>query len=158
MNLVSFSYSGQALADCMRAKIYRLEAELLERPQVDCPVRHIFRPGEYEREMTIPPMTVISGAVHTTEHLVKLVKGTIEVLTDDGIKVLRAPCEFISKPGMKRVGRTFDEEVIWSTVHENPDECRDLDVIVARISTSKNSELLGNRPALKNEVQKCLLG
>lgn len=125
---------------------------MLAQPQTDCPVRHRFTPGVYEREMTIPPMTAIVGAVHTTQHLVRLVKGHIEVLTENGIELLQAPCEFMSAPGIKRIGRTFDEEVVWTTVHDNPDNCTDLDVIVARISTSKNCELLGNRPALKEDA------
>jgi hypothetical protein len=83
-------------------------------------------------------------------------KGTIEVLTDEGIKILSAPCEFVSRPGIKRIGRTFDDEVIWTTIHDNPDNCTDMDVIVERISTSKNCELLGNRPELK-EVKTCHL-
>lgn len=158
MNLVSFSYSGQALADCMLARVYRLEAALLERPQRDCPVRDTFRPGEWEREMTIPPWTVLTGAVHTSRHLVRIVSGAIEVMTPEGLKWLRAPCEFVSEPGIKRAGRTFEEKCVFTNVFDNPDDCQDLDVLVERVSTSKNCELLGNRPALKNEVQKCLLG
>lgn len=156
MNIVSFTYSGLIKRKQLIDKIYRLEAELLKGPQVDCPVEHTFLPQIYERKMTIPPWTVISGAVHTTEHLVRLEKGVIEVLTDEGIKVLSAPCEFISRPGIKRIGRTFDCEVIWTTIHDNPDDCTDMDIIVDRISTSKNCELLGNRPALE-EVKTCHL-
>lgn len=158
MNLVSFTYSGKALAEGMRAKIDRFEAALRARPQVDCPVEHIFRPGEYERVMTIPPWTQLVGAEHTTEHVFRLVAGAIEVMMDDGIVMLRAPCEFVAGPGLKRVGRTWEEGAIVANVFANPDDCQDLDIIVERISTSKNCELLGNRPALKNEVQSWLLG
>lgn len=157
MNLISFTYSGCALAAGMRAKIHRLDEQLRLRPQVDCPVRHIFRPGEYERVMTIPPMTVIVGAEHTTQHLVRLVSGSIEVMTETGLVFLRAPYEFISEPGIQRVGRTFEEGAVITNVFANPDDCEDLDVIVERISTSKNCELMGNRPALNNEVEKWLL-
>lgn len=157
MNLVSFTYSGTALAAGMLARIYRLEAALLERPQRECPVRDIFRPGEWEREMTIPPWTVLTGAVHTTRHLVRIVSGAIEVMTPEGLKLLSAPCEFMSEPGIKRAGRTFGEGCVFANVFANPDDCEDLDVLVERVSTSKNCELLGNRPALKNEVKSWLL-
>lgn len=157
MNLISFSYSGKALAAGMRAKIYRLEAALLERPQVDCPVRDIFRPGEWEREMTIPPWTVLTGAVHTTRHLVRVISGAMEVMTPEGLVWVSAPYEFWSEPGIKRAGRTFGEACVFANVFANPDDCQDLDVLVERVSTSKNCELLGNRPALKTEVEKWLL-
>jgi hypothetical protein len=160
MNLVSFNYSG-ALAprEALRARIYALEAALLEAPQTDCPVVHHYAPGVYVREMHVPPFTVLTGAVHKTEHLAMLVKGRIEVLTEDGLQVLEAPCTLLSRPGIKRVGRTFEEGAVWSTVHANPDDCRDMDVIVERLCTSKNSELLGNRLAAltnTNEGAKCL--
>lgn len=160
MHLVSFNYSG-ALAprEQLLARIYALEAEILEQPQTDCPVVHHYAPGVYVREMTVPPFTVLTGAVHKTEHLAMLIQGRIEVLTEDGLQVLEAPCTILSRPGIKRVGRTFEEGAIWSTIHANPDDCRDMDVIVERLCTSKNNELLGNRPAAignNNEVQKCL--
>lgn len=157
MSLIAFTYSGKALADGMLAKIYRLEAALFERPQVDCPVRNTFRPGEYEREMTIPPWTVLTGAVHTTRHLVRVVSGAIEVSTPEGLKMLRAPCEFISEAGVKRAGRTFAEPCVFANVFANPDDCQDLDVLVERLTTSKNNDLLGNRPALMNGVEPWLL-
>ena len=157
MNLVSFTYSGKALADGMLAKIYRLEAAMLERPQVDCPVAHGFRPGEFERAMYVPPWTIVTGAVHTTRHLVRVIAGVIEVMTPEGLKMLHAPCEFWSDPGIKRAGRTFKEGCIFANVFANPDDCQDIDVLVERVSTSKNCELLGNRPALKNEVGSWLL-
>lgn len=160
MNLTSVSYSGDlAPRATLRRRIYDLEAEILTQPQVDCPVAHHYAPGIYVREMRIPPFTVLTGAVHTTEHLAMLVQGRIEVLTEDGLQVLEAPCTLLSRPGIKRVGRTFEEGAIWSTIHANPDDCRDMDVIVERLCTSKNSELLGNRPALNNsnEGEPCLL-
>ena len=161
MVLTEFTYSG-ALAprEELRARIFALEAELLQQPQVDCPVVHHYAPGIYVREMHVPPWTVLTGAVHKTEHLAMLIKGRIEVLTEDGLQVLEAPCTILSRPGIKRLGRTFDEGAIWSTIHANPDDCRDMDVIVERLCTSKNSELLGNRPAAlnnTNEVPACHL-
>ena len=159
MHVVAFNYSG-ALAprEELRARIYALEAALLEQPQKDCPVVHHYAPGVYVREMRVPPWTVLTGAVHKTEHLAMLIQGRIEVLTEDGLQILEAPCTLLSRPGIKRVGRTFEEGAIWSTIHANPDDCRDMDAIVERLCTSKNSELLGNRPALNNtnEGQKCL--
>lgn len=159
MVLAEFTYSGTlAPREALRARIYALEAELLEQPQVDCPVVHHYAPGVYVREMAVPPFTVLTGAVHKTEHLAVLLQGRIEVLTEDGLEMLEAPCTILSRPGIKRVGRTFEEGAIWSTIHANPDDCRDMDEIVARLCTTPNSELLGNRLAAikNNEGPKCL--
>jgi hypothetical protein len=157
---IGCSYSGVlAPREQLRARIYDLEDELRQLPQTDCPVVHHYAPGIYVREMTVPPWTVLTGAVHKTEHLAMLIKGRIEVLTEDGLQVLEAPCTILSRPGIKRVGRTFEEGAVWSTIHANPDDCRDMDVLVERLCTSKNSELLGNRAALNNtnEEKPCLL-
>jgi hypothetical protein len=158
MNISKVTYGGLLAVPpkVMIDKIYRIEEEILQMDQVDCPVKHTFTPGVYAREMTIPPWTILTGAVHKTEHLCIISKGKIEVLTENGMTVIEAPCTFVSKPGIKRVGRTFDTEVIWTTIHDNPDNGMDMDVIVERISTSKNCELLGNRTALK-EDKKCHL-
>lgn len=152
MHLAKFTYSGQLdTREAFRSRIYALEAAILEKPQVDCPVAHHYLPGIYVREMTVPPWTVLTGAVHKTEHFSMLVKGRIEVLTEGGFQVLEAPCTVLSTAGIKRVGRTFAEGAVWSTIHENPDDCRDMDEIVDRLCTTPNNELLGNRPALNNK-------
>ncbi len=157
MNIVSFTYSGKALSDCMMSKILRLEKQLMLLPQVECPIRHTFRPGEYEREMTIPAWTVLSGAEHTVPHIFRLVSGMIEVMTPEGIKMIAAPYEFLSGPGIKRIGRTFDEPAVVVNIFENMDDCEDLDIIIPRICTSKNCDLLENSKMLKNEVKSWLL-
>jgi hypothetical protein len=160
MNLTSVSYSGELDArSTLRRQIFALEAAILEKEQRDCPVVHHYAPGVYVREMRVPPWTVLTGAIHKTEHLAMLIQGRIEVLTEDGLQVLEAPCTILSRPGIKRVGRTFEEGATWSTVHANPDDCRDMDVIVERLCTTPNSELLGNRVAAltnTNEVPLCL--
>lgn len=160
MNLTSVSYSGELDARAtLRRQIFALEAAILEQEQRDCPVVHHYAPGVYVREMQIPPYTVLTGAIHKTEHLAMLIQGRIEVLTEDGLQVLEAPCTILSRPGIKRVGRTFEEGATWSTIHANPDDCRDMDEIVGRLCTTPNSELLGNRVATltnTNEVPLCL--
>lgn len=160
MNLTALTYSGTlAPRATLRRRIYDLEAALLEAPQTDCPVVNHYAPGVYVREMRVPPFTVLTGAVHKTEHLAMLIQGRIEVLTEDGLQILEAPATLLSRPGIKRVGRTFEEGATWSTVHANPDDCRDMDVIVERLCTTPNSELLGNRLAAitnTNEGALCL--
>lgn len=86
-----------------RQQILDIERFILECPQVETPTTHYFSPGIYAREMFIPAGTVLTGAVHKTEHLVQFV-GDITVLTDGGMQRLTGRHTFTSKPGAKRVG------------------------------------------------------
>jgi len=124
---------GFAVALPMIEKVKALQAELLKMPQADIVTTHTFLPGVYERAVTIPAWTVLTGAEHKTSYRVRLEKGTIAVNTDDGVKILTAPCEFESKAGMQRAGRVFDEEVVWIDVYDNPDNCTDLAVLEERL-------------------------
>jgi hypothetical protein len=86
-----------------RAQIERLEAYILQMPQVETPTSHYFAPGLYAREMFIPAGTVLTGAVHKTEHMAQFT-GDITVWTEDGMKRLTGRHTFVSKAGAKRVG------------------------------------------------------
>jgi hypothetical protein len=117
----------------LTGKVRALEAELLKMPQADVITEHTFTPGFYERKITIPPWTVLTGAEHKTDYHVRLEKGTIAVNTEDGVKVLTAPLEFLSKAGIQRAGRVFEDEVVWVDVYDNPDDCTDLAVLEDRL-------------------------
>lgn len=86
-----------------REQILDIERYILQCPQVETPIRHYFSPGIYAREMFIPAGTVLTGAVHKTEHI-SLFVGDITVLTDGGMQRLTGHHTFVSKPGAKRVG------------------------------------------------------
>jgi len=121
--------SDFTLALSMPGKVKALEAELLKMPQADIVTEHTFLPGVYERKITIPPWTVLTGAAHKTDYHVRLEKGTIAVNTDDGVKTFTAPFDFSAKAGMQRAGRVFEEEVVWVDVYDNPDNCTNLAVL-----------------------------
>jgi hypothetical protein len=141
---------GFEIAVPMAEKVKALQNELLKMPQANIVTTHKFLPGVYERAVTIPAWTVLTGAEHKTSYRVRLEKGTIAVNTDTGIKVLTAPCEFESKAGMQRAGRVFDEEVVWVDVYDNPDNCTDLAVLEDRLYVVPECGLADSR----NEVQK----
>ena len=48
-------------------KVLALQDELLKLPQANIITEHIFKPGVYERKITIPPWTVLTGAEHLTD-------------------------------------------------------------------------------------------
>jgi hypothetical protein len=107
-------------------KVLALENELLKMPQADIVTEHNFLPGVYERKITIPAWTVLTGAAHKTDYCVRLEKGTIAVNTEDGVKTFTGPFEFAACAGLQRAGRVFDEEVVWVDIYANPDDCRDI--------------------------------
>ncbi len=135
----------------MLEMVCRLEVELLKMPQSNIKTEHKFSPGTYERTIIIPPWTVLTGAEHKTPYSVRLEKGTIAVNTDDGVKVLTAPCEFLAPAGVKRVGRVFQDEVVWTDIYENKDDCKDLSIIEGRLYVVPDCGLGENRVALMIE-------
>ena len=117
----------------MTGKVLALQNELLKMPQANIVTEHIFKPGVYERKITIPAWTVLTGAEHKTPYHVRVEKGTIAVNTDDGVKVFTGPCGFPAKAGMQRAGRVFEDEVVWVDVYDNPDDCIDLAILEDRL-------------------------
>lgn len=142
-----------ALELSMNQKVKALEYELLAMPQADITTTHTFLPGVYERVITVPAWTVLTGAEHKTPYRVRLEKGTIAVNTDDGVKVLTAPCEFDAAAGMQRAGRVFDEEVVWVDIYDNPDNCTDLAVLEDRLYVVPECGLADSR----TDAQKALI-
>jgi hypothetical protein len=117
----------------MRESVERLEGVLLQMPQADIKTTHVFKDGVYERAITVPPWTVLTGAEHRTPYKVRLEQGAIAVNTDYDVHILQAPYEFDAPAGVKRVGRVFDETVVWVDVYDNPDNCTDIPTLEARL-------------------------
>lgn len=136
-----------------RAHVQRLEEAISKMPQVECPVWHHFAPGLYARKMLIRKGTVLTGAVHKTEHLC-IISGDIEVTTDEGVKrITDAHAILSSKPGAKRAGYAH-EDTYWTTVHAT--EETDLDKLVEELTESTNQELLGgseNKQLIANRLE-----
>lgn len=120
--------------------VNRLEAEISQMNQVECPVWHHFAPGLYARCMLIPARTVLTGAVHKTEHLC-IVSGDIDVTTDVGVRRITHPHTIISsKPGTKRAGFAH-ADTFWTTIHATDET--DLDKLVEELVEATTQQLLG---------------
>lgn len=130
--MITVTY-GKGFGLTTTEKVTALQNELLKMPQADIVTTHTFLPGAYERSIAIPAWTVLTGAEHKTPYRVRLEKGTIAVNTDDGVKILTAPCEFEARAGMQRAGRVYDEDVIWVDIYDNPDNCTDLAILEDRL-------------------------
>lgn len=91
------------------------ESFMLDLPQVECPVVHHFGPGIYIREVTIPAGTIAVGHAQRYEQLNILLRGSVAVVNDGEVKVLRAPLIFTGPPGRK-VGYVI-EDAVWQNVY-----------------------------------------
>jgi len=118
----------------------KLQVDLSKLPQLDLKVNHIFAPGIYIRELSIPKNVVVIGKTHKTEHLNTILQGRCKVTINGSIKYLTAPCTFISKKGSKKVIEAL-EDTLWSTIH--PTNETDLDKLENLLIDSKmDNELI----------------
>ena len=125
---------GRALSQKeSRELIVKMQERLLEMDQAEIVTYHCFKPGVYERTIKVPPWTVLTGAAHKTAYKVKLERGVIAVNTESGVKVLIGPCEFDVEAGFQRAGRVYEEEVVWTDIYANPDNCRNIDELERRL-------------------------
>jgi len=131
--LPMFANMGLAKIDVTPDKIIKLQDELLQMEQANIVTEHTFMPNVYERKITIPPWCVLTGAAHKTDYKVRLEKGTIAVNIGTEVKILTAPCEFDACAGEQRVGRVFEDEVVWVDIYANPDNCKDIAVLEDRL-------------------------
>lgn len=82
-----------------------------------CTVRHIFAPGCYAREITMPEGMAIIGKIHRHAHVNVISAGHVRVLTEHGgCEEFKAPCTFVSQPGTKRLVYIL-EDTVWTTIH-----------------------------------------
>lgn len=160
--MLTVTYSGmlrrQLSPEALRARIFDLERVMLAADMhADCPVRNLFSPGQYRREVTIPAGVLLIGAEHKTRHLNILSRGRIVVWTETGMRELVAPFEFWSEPGTKRAGYAIEESV-WTTVHENPDNETDLEVLCKQLTTAQFADLMENRNRIEVSKERPCLG
>jgi len=80
------------------------------------PVKHSFADGCYIREIFNPANELLVTKIHKKEHPFFLMQGEMSILTEDGIKHLKAPYNGITKPGTKRIIYTHSD-CIFVTVH-----------------------------------------
>jgi len=85
------------------------------------PLKHTIVGGLYIREIFMPKGQLISTGIHKKEHPYFILQGDVSVLTDEGIKRIKAPYNNITKPGTKRL-IFIHEDTIWITVHATEKE------------------------------------
>lgn len=113
-----------------REKIQQLQDAMLE-IRSDMPdAEHFFAPGMYVRKLVIPAGMLVVGKTHKFSHPMMVLKGKAEVITEFDRTIVEAGHVSISQPGAKRVVLAI-EETVFVTVHHNPDDVQDLEIIEA---------------------------
>lgn len=122
----------------IRAEILRLEAEMKEHPASmegygALDLMHHFSPGIYMRTVLMKAGDLVIGQIHRKEHLVVISAGAARVVSEEwGAKEVRAPFIFKSPPGVKRALLIL-EDMVFTTVHANPDDTQDLRELEAEL-------------------------
>src|ERR1700688_588778 len=107
-------------------KICLLTYQSLRLEQQETPLKHLFEPGMYIREMSIPAGTLLTGKEHLLGHVVELVQGSVILFAPDGRHRFDAYAFIQSKPGFHAVVYTLTD-VVSRTLHPNPEESRDVE-------------------------------
>ena len=122
------------------SELDRLEAAMQGHPPADCPVTHRFAPGLYIREIFIPAGTLLTSAIHKTEHPFVLAMGRIAVISEtEGRVIYHAPHVGITTPGTRRA-LYAETDVVWVTIHKT--DKTDLDEICAELIEDRANPLI----------------
>lgn len=128
----------------IRQKIVKLEEVMKARPDNLGPdpflLEHFFAPGLYARRVTCPAGAIIVTKLHKTEHFIFMLKGRVQVVTEDGPVEIVAPCMFRNPIGIKRAVHVI-EETVWINVMANPDDLTDMNAIEDRYIAKSYTEL-----------------
>jgi hypothetical protein len=131
---------GEIDKPAIRAIIHELGLAMERLPQCDTGLDHIYADGLYGRKWSCGRGCVIVTEIHKVQHISSLIKGKIVVASDAGIQILEAPQFFVTEPGTQRVILTI-EDTVFTTVHLNPDNCKDPDELKARLTVHTFDQL-----------------
>ncbi len=130
MSDLAVKHEAPANAMEIRQEILDLEKRMMALPESErfhqIPVHHEFTDGIYTRTCFMKKGELIVGKIHKLEHIVVISCGRAQVASEEfGSKILNGPLVFRSPPGVKRT-LLIEEDMIWTTIHPNPTNTRDL--------------------------------
>lgn len=98
-------------------EIDAFEAQAATLPQIELPVRHVFTPGLYTRQIFMPAGTLLTSRIHLFEHPFIIAAGVVSVWGDEtGWQTYRAPYLGVTLPATRRV-LYIHEDTTWFTSH-----------------------------------------
>lgn len=130
--------------DKFRQTITRFQDKFTKMPGVlgknPFPLEHTFGEGTYIRKLFVPAGALTVTAIHSITHPFFLMQGRISVYSQEGVTHHEAPYNGITLAGTKRI-IYHHTDVIFITVHPNPDNCRSIDTIEKRVTVKDFQEL-----------------
>ena len=144
----------------IRKAISKIEAFIVSMPASlgndPFPLKHSFAEGLYIRELTIPKGHFVVGKLHKDSYLNIVVTGDMTVLTENGVKRISGARHHVAPPGTKRFGFSH-EDTVWITIHANPDNITDIDVLermihVQEVVEIESGDVCEELEYFKNEV------
>lgn len=126
----------------IRDLIQKIEDKMIQDPGHTvgdaCPLKHSFGKGLYVREIVMPQGYLSTTRLHRFAHPAFVLRGTVSVVEEAGVKRVKGPCYFITKAGTKRIVYCHTE-VVWVTVHATEQE--NVDDIVQEVTAESFDEL-----------------
>lgn len=137
------------------ADMERIEAEMLNQPQVSTGLRHHFSPGVYARECEMPAGSIVLGFEHTTQHLNVVLAGRARVLLGGEVKTIKAGDVFESAVGARKLF-VVEEPLRFLTIHatEETDLAKLEDTLVRKTETFRAHELLAGLAKIQTDPAK----
>lgn len=127
---------SQLSPEMIRKSIHSLEKAMEAQPpdtKLALETMHSFADGVYTRTVFMKAGSLITGKIHKKEHIVVIGQGSASVVSEEfGSKTISAPMVFVSPPYVKRA-LFIHEDMVWTTVHKNPSNTRDLDVLESEL-------------------------
>lgn len=121
---------NQLTPELLRKSITDIENRMLAAPEnekIALETKHHFADLVYVRTVFMKAGSLITGKIHKVEHVVIVSQGSASIVCEErGAQFINAPMIFISQPMVKRV-LFIHEDMIFTTVHQNPTNTRDLD-------------------------------
>jgi|TARA_R110000764_G_scaffold14799_2_gene42221 quercetin dioxygenase-like cupin family protein len=130
-----------------RNQVINLENELLA-VEHDCvvkgnsdafPLTHSFSEGVYVREMKMHKGGIVIGKIHNRSHTWFLMKGHLQVATENGTFEYKAPTYVNADAGAKRVIKALENSV-FINVHPNPNNITDTNQLERILTCSSYEE------------------
>lgn len=106
--------------------------------------------GMYRRTVFMKAGSLVETKIHTEPNFTFVMKGRARVLSDDGYAIINAPDMFITYPGTKRI-LEIEEDMIFVTMHPNPNNSTNFDELEDRLSVWTYEELEKRVPYLEDK-------
>lgn len=106
------------------------------------PVMHEFAPGLYIRTIHMPAGSVLTSKIHNQDHPFFILRGHCHVYSEqDGPLELRGPYHGHTKRHTRRI-LFVHEDTVWTTVHHNPRNYRNVVDVETYIYEQRRNLLL----------------